>query len=604
MGEKLFVMLKSLPSYIYYIKYKSKLKLANKRNKSDLLDGIEKHPNDKILCKELAKCEMDNQNWSSSVHCWKKVFRLNKKNKKQDYIEYSKALHANGDTSKAITVLKKGEKYYPNYTPIISKLIELYIYETNSKNVIKYYDILEKKVNKNCHHFSFDTYVNIFKVYKDAGFVKRGKNILDKADKLFPEQKNELMLYYGDLEIVKKNWGEAIRLYEQSIPNNTFNKQITLAMLYKINGDQVKFEKIFKHVIEDNEKDIKEDALGYRKIILFDNGESRIEFYKKLGNTNSIILTFDSIKMTWEEAPFGFKLLQKENVDIISLRKRRKKSYSQDIDQDAFNYIVAPILTGYNNRMAYGYSLGGYQALYFASVLDCRILALAPRLSIHPHSGNKKIVEKYKMRHKLNLDKNTKIQPVIAYDPKNKQDRKYVIDKVLPSFPNAEVISIPYGGHGLAPHLLKSGQLKSFVYDFLENRQPVYNHQLKVRSPHYFKNLGEACLKRNKYKWSLDLADKALELNPRYQRGIKLKIKALKKLGYVEELHDFMVEMDGSMPEKLSLRLYLVDIFIELKYFTQAKSKLFEIKKRFGDRRPIINRLNELEKVYYKDQVI
>src|SRR5699024_6472638 len=131
MGEKVLVMLKSLPSYIYYIKYKSKLKLVNKRNKSDLLDGIEKYTNDKILCKELDKCEMDNQNWNSSVHCCKKVFRLNKKNKKQDYIEYSKALHANGDTSKAITVLKKGEKYYPNYTPIISKLIELYIYETN-----------------------------------------------------------------------------------------------------------------------------------------------------------------------------------------------------------------------------------------------------------------------------------------------------------------------------------------------------------------------------------------------------------------------------------------------------------------------------------------
>src|SRR5699024_5474259 len=108
----------------------------------------------------------------------------------------------------------------------------------------------------------------------------------------------------------------------------------------------------------------------------------------------------------------------------------------------------------------------------------------------------------------------------------------------------------------------------------------AYNHQLKVRSPHYFKNLGEACLKRKKFKWSLDLADKALELNARYKRGIKLKRKALKKLRYVEEHHDFMVEMDGSMPEKLNLRLYLVDIFIELKYFTQAKSKLFEIKKR------------------------
>src|SRR5699024_3340236 len=106
--------------------------------------------------------------------------------------------------------------------------------------------------------------------------------------------------------------------------------------------------------------------------------------------------------------------------------------------------------------MAYGYSLGGYQSLYFASVLDCRILALATRLSIHPHSGKKKIVKKYKMRHKLNIDKNKKIHAFIAYDTNNKQHRKYVIDKVHPRFPNAEVISIPYGGHGIAPHLLKS----------------------------------------------------------------------------------------------------------------------------------------------------
>src|SRR5699024_12653750 len=123
-----------------------------------------------------------------------------------------------------------------------------------------------------------------------------------------------------------------------------------------------------------------------------------------------------------------------------------------------------------------------------------------------------------------------------------------------------EVISIPYGGHGIAPHLLKSGQLKSFVYDFLENRQPAYNHQLKVRSPHYFKNLGVACLKRRKFKWSLDLADKALELNHRYQRGIKLKIKALKILVYVEELYDLMVEMDDSMTEKQYYKLIIYDL--------------------------------------------
>lgn len=48
-------------------------------------------------------------------------------------------------------------------------------------------------------------------------------------------------------------------------------------------------------------------------------------------------------------------------------------------------------MESYRDKIAYGFSLGAYGALYYTSPVNCRILALSPRLSIHPQSQYGKV---------------------------------------------------------------------------------------------------------------------------------------------------------------------------------------------------------------------
>src|SRR5699024_9169159 len=190
---------------------------------------------------------------------------------------------------------------------------------------------------------------------------------------------------YAVIAIHMKKWIVAIKrleenclLYDQdSIP---ITMLIRLSMLYKIIGNYEKSDSLMQTLLNEYPQQIKDDKKGFRKFTLFDNGESRIEYYKKLQKTDQVMITFDSINMVWSNPSFAFKLLCKQNVDIIAERKRKKKTYQQDLSQEDFVNTVSVLVEGYKDKIAYGFSLGAYAALYFASLLDCRILAISPRL--------------------------------------------------------------------------------------------------------------------------------------------------------------------------------------------------------------------------------
>src|SRR5699024_955617 len=205
--------------------------------------------------------------------------------------------------------------------------------------------------------------------------------------------------------------------------------------------------------------------------------------------TNRVIVTFDAINMVWEGPSFGFRLLSKEDLDIIAIRKRTEQTYQQDLSQEDFVRVVKPLLNGYKDKMSYGFSLGAYQTLYYSSLLNCRILAMAPRLSIHPTYGRRKIIPKFKMLQNEEMPKNNTIKPIIVYDPKNALDNKYIMEGILPYFPNTQLIELPYAGHSIAPYLKDTGQLKDFVYKFINGETPVFERRNKHKSPQYYINL-------------------------------------------------------------------------------------------------------------------
>src|SRR5699024_3073764 len=212
-------------------------------------------------------------------------------------------------------------------------------------------------------------------------------------------------------------------------------------MLKQITRNSEQAKNIFNEVLNNYQEEIGQDEEEYRKIILYDNGKSRIEFYKNLKRTNKVVLTFDSLNMVWENPSFGFKLLLRQGVDVIALRKKKKKIYHQDLSQEDYIEAVSVLADGYQDKIAYGFSLGAYSALYYATNLNCRVLALAPRLSIHPIYGKgKNRVSKHEFKHNISNNYNDQINPIIVYDPKDKLDSTYVKKELVQKFPNARLI--------------------------------------------------------------------------------------------------------------------------------------------------------------------
>lgn len=597
---RLFGGIDSILGFIYILRNKEAISAKDEESYRTLSRGIRKYPKSARLHRELGKLEILNNNWNAAVVGWEKVFDLTFHPLATDYIQYSKALHGLGHTADALSILQKGQNKHPNNAFVVNKLIDISVVTSNYENIIIYSELWNELSNKNKGILSYNQFISLYEAYKIIGSYEKAKNTLDKAMDIFPTREDELLLYYGELSIQTKDWISAVHYYEKYVNDDgSIEAQITLAILYKIVGDPLKFETLFKQIIKKNEEKVKKDPLGVRKITLYDNGESRIEFYKSLKETDSVIITFDAINMTWDKPSFAFKLLKEKNIDIIAIRKKTSRTYQQDLHQEEFVKVIKPLLAGYEDKMAYGFSLGAYHTLYFATLLDCRVLAISPRLSIHPEFGRTKIIPKYKMHHKLNFEPNDKVEPIIVYDPKNSLDKNYITNGIIPYFSNTKIVNIPYGGHGIAPHLLKTGQLKSFVYSFLDNKVPVYDRTLRVKSPIYFKNLGNECLNHNKLNWALDLANRSLEMEKADKTTIKLKIKVLKKMNKLEEARDFATKSIKSVPNNLDIRLYLTDIYIELGEYDKAYKEIEKNKKKFGAKESIEKRINRLKEIKY-----
>src|SRR5699024_9375732 len=140
--------------------------------------------------------------------------------------------------------------------------------------------------------------------------------------------------------------------------------------------------------------------------------------------------------------------------------------------------------------------------------------------------------------------------PLIVYDSKNVVDNTYIQNEVIKQYPNAILIDIKYGSHGMAPHLLRMGQLKEFVESTLDNKIPRYNRKLRVNSNIYYRRLSAECLKHKKYNWALNLVNKSLELLSTDIYAINLKVDILFKRNEYDEALKFIKKIIYEDPKK------------------------------------------------------
>src|SRR5699024_8599504 len=480
----------------------------------------------------------------------------------------------------AYQILTETYKYHYNNYELNELLGKLALSREDWKNAKIYFNFIIK-IKPSSYVF-----LELAKCYESTGFMNEYETYITKSIKC--KSKNiDNLLTYAQLLIENMRWSSVIILYDQllneSVNNLTLDHYIYLSMAYQIVGDFHNSDKIFSNALKQYGDEIRKDQSGYRKIILYDNGKSRIEFYKKLRHTNQLMVTFDSINMTWKGPSFSYNFISKKNVDIIAVRKKKKQTYQQDLSQENFVSATEIISNKYQDKVAYGFSLGAYNALYYSSLINCRILSISPRLSIHPKYGRKNYINKYKFLDNKSLPYNEKLSPIVVYDPKNKVDNTYIQNEVIKQYPNAILIEIKYGSHGMAPHLLRMGQLKEFVEDVLNKKTPKYDKKLRMKSNIYFRRLGAECLKHNKHKWALNLINKSLELSSDDIYTVKLKKDILIENDKKDETITFINDIISEHPNKIHYKILLIETCIKLNKIELAYQELTQTISEFGD---------------------
>lgn len=559
----------------------------NKTNKQILRllkEAVNNYPNNNKLHTELALICMKFENWKEANSHWSIVLDSTKgKPDPAIFSEFGRSLRREGKLEDGKRILERGLSIYPNDVNVLFERAEIARRQREWEISIKYLQTIFETCQK----------VPPARFYLRMGFSYQKLQELNKADVILKLGIDEypssirLMTEYVMVAIFQRDWNKAKKRLEKLIKKfgnrAPIEESVKLAVVNQILGYADKAAELYSTVFEERAKEIQtKQYKKYLKVILFDNGESRIEFYKKLYSTNTVVITFDSINISWNEVPFGFNFLLKENVDIIAVRRRRKDSYQQDLSIADFYESVNVLTSYYERKVAYGFSLGAYSALYFGSSINCDILSLSPRNSAHPMHGEK-LAAGYEFNHDLSHKVNSSITPVIAFDPKNEIDKEYIETELKRSYPNGLFLEFPYAGHRIAPFFLQIGILKDIVQRVINGEEiPNYKKISRNNSHQYLRVLGNACLRRNKIRWAFDLGERAVNIAPDDAQSNILKIRALIRL----EKYDMAIETaelaNQLITNNETLHLLLINLYIQKKYNSKAKVLIENGIKKFG----------------------
>jgi hypothetical protein len=185
-----------------------------------------------------------------------------------------------------------------------------------------------------------------------------------------------------------------------------------------------------------------------QQVLACEPGAYKITYFKNKESSNTVVITFGIIYSDFISTPFGFPFVTREGFDHIHVAQERYTFY-QLLDLNVFLAAVGGVCRG-KNVVAYGSSLGAYAAFYFGGPLGAKILAASPRNSVDPciTKFSKHWSHLKWMHGKISDHEKSPEKPVIFWDPlADKRDDVYLRERILPAYPDLEIIGIPEGGH-------------------------------------------------------------------------------------------------------------------------------------------------------------
>jgi hypothetical protein len=250
--------------------------------------------------------------------------------------------------------------------------------------------------------------------------------------------------------------------------------------------------------------------------VLLDDEHVRIEHLQRGGEGSALVVTFDPLLYLWTKPPFGSEFLHKQGLDVVAVRKKAENFY-QPLAREAFEAAVVPVAARYARVVSYGSSLGAYAALYFCQYQPWTVISSSPRVSVHPVFGDPSWQQHHPWQHeRFDGSQTARCNATIIYDPYDATDRRYLRDEVLPQFPQAEIVRVPFAGHPANNFLADIGFIAPYVRAIMAGTPApqLQRRKNRVRSATYYQVMSLLCLQRGHVAWADALVQRAQELGP------------------------------------------------------------------------------------------
>ncbi|MGY5707315.1 cytosolic protein [Vibrio cincinnatiensis] len=199
-------------------------------------------------------------------------------------------------------------------------------------------------------------------------------------------------------------------------------------------------------------------------------------------------------------SPWGYRLAQKQNVNIIAFQHLGKSNWFRSRNLIVFLEQLSTLLTPFECRLGYGLSRGGFAVGAFANLLKLnQVLLFYPvstknkRLVPWDIRSSTEIAQQFDWEgdyHDLDLGS---AKGYIIYDPTNKIDQRHA--KRYPELTHLRVFGMGHGTH--ATYLNKFGFYKQVAIDFICHQHidiTHFRHQTKTLrfKEDYYQRLNKA----------------------------------------------------------------------------------------------------------------